>query len=151
VNTLVLAPGGELPAPGAALQHGLGAAGGLPLHSLAVRADAREVAVGGADGTVAVIDVVAGRALAAARLHDGEVRSLHACGPLLLSAGGDGTLAVSMVSSAAAGGGGVAKLAAARHALAKALCARWQPGAAALASSGSDGLVVQWTLAAADS
>ena len=49
-------------------------------------------------------------------------------------------------------GGGLLPLATARHTLApggKALSVQWQPGAAALASAGSDGAVVLWDVAAA--
>lgn len=105
------------------------------------------VAVGAADGTVAIVSLAslagASAVLTTARMHEGEIRSLDArpapasCKPgatsLLLSASFDATVAISVVHvhSDSAGLHGqhsvsVREAARARHGD-KALCARWAP------------------------
>ncbi len=148
VATLALSAGGAaLAAPGAALATAAGT-GGLPLHALAVRGR-REVAVGCADGGVAVADVAAGRMVAVDRVHDGEVRSVDALGPLLLTSSFDGSVCVSVMTLDRGGGGGggvLRTLAARRDHGDKALCAAWAPAAPMFASSSADKTVMVWSV-----
>lgn len=189
--------GGEAPLAtwdvGGALRRGQGsgqlAAGGIALstattelHSLALLPAAADgaaddscdaVAVGTSDGHVVAVDVRAGVLLAAARVHTGEVRSVHAAAAavalrddvrrtLVLSASFDGTVAVSQLlplAEATEEAPALREVARVRHGD-KALCCRWwQPGGGAaptqpsllalpahFATSGADRRAVVWRL-----
>lgn len=110
-----------------AVRPAIGGAGGPP----------REAVVGSADGCVAVVDVAAGRMVAADRVHGSrDVRSIAVLGPLVLSAGFDGSVAVSHCASSSrasaaptlgSGGAGVHTLAVRMDHRDKALCAKWHP------------------------
>lgn len=143
--------GSSLLGGGAALPTSASGAGRTELHSLSLRRAFTgssaspgpcEVAVGAADGSVAVLDLVAGRMLASSRVHGGEVRSVDAAGPLTLSASFDGTVAVSACSA----GGSLSLLSAARDHRDKVLCARWHPLSAVAASSSADKTVMLWSV-----
>ena len=112
----------------------------VELHSLAlvnapVDAAAPYFAIGTSDGTVALCSSE-GRVGSSSRVHEGEVRSLHAAGPLLLSASFDGSVAVSQlphdlftassIVSDADTGTSIQPIARLPHGD-KALCCRWHP------------------------
>jgi hypothetical protein len=107
---------------------------GVELHSLAVRpatggpGDApREVVVGTADGSIAVVDVVAGRMVCHTRVHGfSEVRSVAALGPLVLSAAFDAAVAISRHGPGSAPDR-LDVLAVRSDHRDKVLCARWHP------------------------
>jgi WD40 repeat protein len=167
----LLRPGSALPSSLSAQPSGSAGLKPLELHSLAVRACSAgrggagapgpcELAVGCADGSVAVIDVVAGRMLAMHRVHTGEVRSVDAAGPLLLTASFDGAVAVSALASTTSSATGAGEpLSALRRgadsvALSvllarsdhrdKVLCARWHPTQPLIASSSADKTALIW-------
>jgi WD40 repeat protein len=171
----LLRPGSALPSSLSAQPSGSAGLKPLELHSLAVRACSAgrggagasgpcELAVGCADGSVAVIDVVAGRMLATHRVHTGEVRSVDAAGPLLLTASFDGAVAVSALASTSSSATGAGEpLSALRRgadsvALAvllarsdhrdKVLCARWHPTQPLIASSSADKTALIWQVRA---
>jgi hypothetical protein len=110
---------------------------GVELYSLAVRRSGaaegvspREAVVGTADGSVAIVDVVAGRMVCHTRVHGfSEVRSVAALGPLVLSAAFDAAIAVSRngVSAPMGAYDRLDVLAVRTDHRDKALCARWHP------------------------
>jgi WD40 repeat protein len=67
----------------------------VEIHALCTRKN--DVVVGCADGSIAIVDVKNGRIIAKERVHDGEVRSVDALGPLLLSSGFDCSVIMSTV------------------------------------------------------
>jgi WD40 repeat protein len=67
----------------------------VEIHALCTRTN--DVAIGCADGTIAIVDVKNGRIIAKERVHDGEIRSVDALGPLLLSSGFDCSIVMSSV------------------------------------------------------
>jgi len=178
--------GAGLEGVGVNLRSGSGsncAGGGLEIHSLAVRPTSsraghsagygpREIAVGCSDGSIAVVDLSAGKILAASRVHSGAVRSLDSLGPFLASAGDDGCVAICGVTvtemavvagggegiggyttgrspAAAAGGGGggagLSVLSLRKDHTDKTLCARWHPSAPALISTSADKTALLYT------
>jgi WD40 repeat protein len=123
--------------------------GGVPLHALSVRrGPSNHVVVGGADGTVAVLDVAAGRMFASARLHTDEVRCVDALGPLVLSASFDGTVAVSCLMGNSDGAPMLKLLNARRDHRDRVLCARWYAHAPLVATTSADKSVLLWRVAA---
>jgi WD40 repeat protein len=156
-TTLHLSSAGAIAAPGARLG-GEAPGGGSPveLHAMCVRAGAGEVAVGCADGTVALVDVAGARMVARERVHDGEIRSLDSLGPLLLSSGFDGAVAVSAAFAGGSTGGSASGGAGGEHLRVllsrkdhrdRALCARWHPAAPIVVSSSADRSVLSWSCA----
>jgi WD40 repeat protein len=132
---------------------------GIELHSLSVRESLtphfmpRELVIGCGDGTVAIIDLLASRMIASARIHTEEVRSIDSLGPLLLSASFDASIAISAVTTTGlvptgeAGVCGDISMALTRtdH-TDKTLCGRWHPFANMFATSSADKSVIMWNI-----
>ena len=146
----------------------------------AAESQGRMLAVGAADGTLCVVDIVAHRMVASTvSVHGKEVRSLSTRGRLLLSASSDGTVAITALtfprngggtntpsrSSFAeypygeGGGGGALGVVVGRLRPAlgravhrnKALCARWHPGGEPLiVTSSADHTAVVWRVSYAE-
>lgn len=57
----------------------------------------REIVVGGADGRIAVVDIVAGKIVLSKKVHSDSIRSLDAIGPLIISASDDESIVISTV------------------------------------------------------
>ena len=155
--------GGGMESVGVPLNSGSAASssgGGYELHALAVRPTGalaghgagcgpREVVFGGSDGSLGVLDLSAGRIVAAARVHAGAVRGVDAYGPLLASVGDDGGLGISALTLAgvgeSGGGAGIAVLAMRHDHTDKTLCARWHHSAPALISTSADKTALLYT------
>lgn len=152
VSTLCLSTSpGVLAHSAASLTTG-GVKGGVELHSLSVRG--REVAVGCGDGSIAIVDVAGGRMVCHERVHTGEVRSVDAMGPFVLSASFDGSVAMSAVcmdptslaGSQSGAGAGLVVLMSRRDHSDKTLCARWHPTSPVIATSSADKTAMLWSI-----
>ena len=133
----------------------------VEIHALCTRRN--DIVVGCADGTIAIIDVKNSRMIAKERLHDGEIRSVDASGPLLLSSGFDCSIVLSSVVASLStmtgtnhnNNNGITNnneasikiLSARRDHLDKTLNAKFHPKQALAVTSSADKTALAWELA----